>query len=303
MKFKFIDKIGLEIEGGWVNGRSDLTQDGSLRYDEFTAVSYRDDYDARTKIGELISPRPHATLEEAVNFLNKNWPDDMTARCGFHIHFSLKNIRYYGQLMNKDFFDFFMGKMREWATDYCCSNPQFWDRIENNNRYSRTSFSPEKQIKATAKGDHRYTHLNYCFAMHKTIECRLFPTFESAETAISALTALVNCVEGWLESNPCAIDDTSEALDFTNEQGNEPIEESLEMSLDENELPLSLKPFNFFLDNPAEKKPTKFFETESSPIVKPKRPYVRRKNPYQNPYSKYYYGKPPTNIIVDEPGF
>jgi hypothetical protein len=189
---KYIDKIGIEIEGGWSERRDDLIPEGSLREADFPDCAC---------YGEIISA-PLDSENQAITFVRENWPDGTAERCGYHVHFSFKNISFYSLCISRDFYNKFLIAMDEWGKR-SCKNPLFWKRLSGDNRFCRKEFIPERQIHNTKKGiDLRYTHWNYCYAFHKTIECRLFPTFQDAETAVSGLKALISFVEGYLESIP-----------------------------------------------------------------------------------------------------
>ena len=191
---KYLDHIGVEIEGGFKEKPKVLLEnDGSLRRDEFYNSNY---------VGEIISP-PLEEKEDLFKFMEENWPTEVTARCGFHFHFSLKSILFYTQLMSEKFYkNYFMRDMRKWGKDYPCNNKSFWSRLDDGNHFCRAMFIPDKQIPLTQKVETRYTHLNYCYAMHKTIECRLFPMFVEFETGQSAIETLINCIENYLTKNP-----------------------------------------------------------------------------------------------------
>jgi len=189
--FKFIDKIGLEIEGGWSKSRSDLTPDGSVRLQDF------DDSEV-AMCGELIS-KPFASKELCEKFILSNWPTSTQPKCGFHIHFSLKDISYYVALMSPEFLNYFCDKMSEFGKSYPIQNEQFWDRLAGNNKFCRKAYEGEFQIRAKKKNDcNRYTILHYAYGIHKTIESRLLPTFVSAETALAAFNATISIVEEYL---------------------------------------------------------------------------------------------------------
>lgn len=221
---KYLSLIGLEIEGGWKEKpNSKLYDDMSIKNSEFYDSQY---------IGEIKSP-PCEEKEDLFKFMEENWPTEVTMRCGFHVHFSLKSILFYTQLMDEKFYkNYFLKDIKKWGKDYPCTNKSFWNRLENGNHFCTNNFYPDLQTKLTTKVELRYTHLNYCYLMHKTIECRLFPMFVEFETGQSAIEALLNCVENYLLENPY-----------------QEIEEKIELE-DENtiELPekFKVRPFNLY---------------------------------------------------------
>lgn len=195
MAFKYIDRVGLEIEGGWNYNREDLIPEGSL---------YAEHFNNSACFGELITKEPIDNLEGVLAFLDKNWPTETQVKCGYHIHFSLKDINLYSACMTKGFMDGFVECMRKWAQDFPCRNPHFLRRLSGENNFCRHTFIPEKQVGITKKvhnNDTRYTLFNYCYGMFKTIECRLFPTFGEVRAAKAATVALIQYVEEFLEKN------------------------------------------------------------------------------------------------------
>lgn len=280
--WKFIKQVGLEIEGGWKDSRQDLVYDGSLRYDEFKNIDY-DDYSVKRKIGELVT-KPFSSLKEVLDFIDNNWPDESTERCGFHVHTSFHNIAIYSQLMEQVFFHFFLKTMEDWAKDRPCSNKFFWNRLNNGNKYCRKEFIPDKQINQRSKGEHRYTHLNYCYSFHKTVECRLFPVFESVETAKSATVAYLNCIESFLKQNPPQQDAIVDTMEFSENPSNE-LSEKIELiedfKIQEINDKLILKPFNLF-ENSSGEKTTKYFSKVREKKQKSIIHGYKRINPYTN---------------------
>jgi hypothetical protein len=204
MIWKHLKSVGIELEGAWDTKRDDLVPDGSIRCDMFkNPVSY----------GEYVS-KPFSNYEELINCVKENYPDETNPKSGMHSHCSFKTIGYYSLLMSKNFYEYFLSEMEKWAKDNNITNPLFWKRLEGNQSdYCAKYFCPEEQIKYKTKeaaraltkngNQTRACHLNYCYGQHKTLENRLFPTFICVETAVSALTAYLTCIETFLEES-CA---------------------------------------------------------------------------------------------------
>jgi len=194
MTFKFIDKVGIEIEGGWnvVPPCGPVGSDGSVQV-------------SAPFVGEIRS-RPLARYETVMDYVRNNWPTATNRTCGFHVHVSLKNEFAYSLLMDKRFYDFFIARITAWATAQPIRNQNFWDRLNGLNTYCQKRFSPDIQAERTYKDGIRYAHLNFCFLQHGTLECRLFPTFKQADTAVKAVTEFLSIVEEWLENAPESIE-------------------------------------------------------------------------------------------------
>ena len=236
MKFNFIDKIGVEIEGGWDKTRDDLIPDAGIRMDDFKKSAI---------CGELVS-KPIDNYDEVEAFLRANWPTETQSMCGLHFHFSFKDISHYTALMHKSFHKFFLDSMQKFGESYPIQNNHFWNRLEDKNKFCKNRFAPNEQIflkKKISNDPGRYTQLHYAYGLHKTIESRLLPTFVTVECAIAGLQAHIACFEGFLDANP------PKPFDFNQEI-------MLDEVIDEKELehikvkkfaPPKVKPFNIFM--------------------------------------------------------
>jgi hypothetical protein len=234
-QLKFIAKIGGELEGGWNKQRTDLIPDGSV---------HAQDFSNSVVTGELLTPKPLDNLEDCLTWLKDNYPTETTGRCGKHWHFSFNSINSYTQLMDMKFYDYFIDEMKKFGKLYPITNEQFWNRLDNKNQFCKKLFIPEKQIKITKKVNsdpNRYTHLNFAWGIHKTLECRLFPTFISYKTAQAALIALVDCIENYLEQAPAVKEVIEEELSFEDD-GAKNSDESVEVKSGL----FKLKPFNLY---------------------------------------------------------
>lgn len=233
-EFKYISHIGSELEGYWKDKPDlPLVKENSLRAEEAPDCKY---------MGEINSP-PFPNLEELFVFNKKYYPSKVGQKCGNHYHISLKSITYYSQLMAPVFYyEHFLPAMKKWGEDFPITNENFWNRLNNKNIFCVGKFIPEIQVVIVEKiqtdeeRQKRYTHLNYCWGRHKTVECRLFPMFHDYKTAESGISALTDCIENYLDQNPPlpedinddVIDDISEIQKFGT---------------------IKLKPFNLFTHN------------------------------------------------------
>lgn len=187
MEFRFIDKVGVELEGGWNTMPSlRVKSDGSVNAFG-SAVT-----------GEVVT-NPSSDIEKIILDIETNYPEVINKSCGFHIHTSFKNLNYFSCLTLEDFYEFFFTKMNQWGKDYPCKNPEFWDRLNGTNTFCLKDFNPELQLENSFS---RYTQVNFCaFCHHKTVECRLLPMFKAKTTAIAALRAVLNVYEEWIANN------------------------------------------------------------------------------------------------------
>jgi len=187
-KFKFIQKVGVELEGGWENRPSgyDIHTDSS--------VSCRG-----TLKGESRT-EPKKSVAELFEEINTKYPDDIDKSCGFHVHISLKEGMY-PALMEEGFYKYFLYRMGILAkyirnagneTDY----KNFLYCFGNHNTYCIRLFKPEEQMSGK---EGRRSMLNFCsIKKHGTLECRLFPMFEKRSTARMAAYEYIDTVETYL---------------------------------------------------------------------------------------------------------
>lgn len=191
MELKFIDRIGIELEGAWTAKPINMIHDGSVK----GLPGYK---------GEVVSPP--LKYNDIETFLSANCPTYVNETCGLHVHVSFKdNTISYLSLMEKGFFEYFSNYMRTWGKVNLPNHTEFWNRLEGKNIFCAKVFQPEAQINSITKdyntGAARRTQLNYCYAMHKTIECRMFPAFNDPKTIKLCVDALLDCYESYLANN------------------------------------------------------------------------------------------------------
>ncbi len=210
MALKFISKIGVELEGGWLvppDTDYEIHEDISVKNGFEGFPFFKKGKENCQHWGEIAS-KP-LRISGVMSFLDANFPDDTNESCGFHIHISVKRTIDYARLMKRDFFNAFLEATRAWGKDegIPLTDP-FWARLEGKNRFAKKIFRPEAQIAVTGKTgaeagefgtDTRRTLLNYCWSMHRTLECRLFPGWKDKALCKKAVDFFVTFVEGYLE--------------------------------------------------------------------------------------------------------
>lgn len=207
MSYDQINLMGLEIEGYWQSMPpvGALDYDGSVEFPVGEPPDYPIVPDAPPRtgsgvlgetidtdgplIGEAVSePLPP---NQAVAWLEDNYPYTVNSTCGLHIHFSFPAPNYQ-LLMDDGFYDLFMEQLWGWGED----NPvpdQFWNRINGHNTTCRDEWDPDRQIQSGH--DARYTIWNFqAFRSHGTAECRVLPAFEDVELAQEAVLFVTDTV-------------------------------------------------------------------------------------------------------------
>lgn len=251
--FKYIYKVGCELEGAYITGRNDLHEDASFGAGSFKSGRYR-------SIGEYVS-KPFDNSVDFFKCIIENFPDDSVPQCGYHIHVSFKKPTYYVPLMEVEFFEYCLKKLSDWGNNYQWTDgikrDEFWNRFNGGNKYCRREFIPDEQAAFKEKGVNRLsrrTILHYCYGQTGTLELRLFPMFNDAKTAISAATAFIKCVESYLEDHPPKEMLVIDSLDEENQEPPLETEEEV-IALDDNGKKIrnvikkkleKMKPFNFF---------------------------------------------------------
>ncbi len=189
---------GLELEGGWMDTSipkhtTQLHADGSVRNLSSDCPH----------VGEIASP-VISSAETARRWLIRHYPDSVNDSCGFHIHIGVSLLNY-TRLMDEDFHKFYLKQMNEFYEEHKGERgfDLFKYRLDGKNIYCQKKFRPEEQLQRTeAYGPRRthprYSQLNYCWARHGTMECRVFPCFPRAASSVAAFTAFTDCVNTFL---------------------------------------------------------------------------------------------------------
>lgn len=185
---KFINLVGVELEGGWDHAPERMIRDGSVNFPRALNVQYP---------GEIPSP-PFPFTDALKKWIKENYPPHVNETCGFHIHVSFTRLFYYQVLMSKKFFDFFLKEAKKWGEDQGVTNEAFWNRLNGRVHFCAPAYHPDEQAAARGKGPARYSALNYCFSLHKTIESRLMPMFETPDEAWEAVKFTVNTMRRYL---------------------------------------------------------------------------------------------------------
>jgi hypothetical protein len=199
-----IKAIGVELEGGWQNNTpAGMHRDGSVTVD------------ARY-VGEISSePLPDIAAAEA--WMRVNYPQQVNSSCGLHVHVSTNELNY-SRLMEPEFAQFFEGRMAEFLSQGLANGRPGYDllrqRFQGLNRYCQKKFIPEQQLFMRDRyGDvtthPRYAQLNFCYARHGTLECRMFPCFPNVDDGVAAVKAFYDTVFDYLGQFKAVKDESS----------------------------------------------------------------------------------------------
>lgn len=188
-------KIGVELEGGW-NFNETRVRELAARF----GANFHYDGSVHTgaDLNAEISTKPYATVGRLLNAMEEMYPHEVNNSCGMHVHVSFDE-HVYGTLMSQKFYFYFLLRWEAWGKRLNIRNPEFWSRLKGENQYCLRNHAPVGQMTRTSRDGIRYAHLNYCYALHGTIECRLLPMFKDKAIAGKAIRELVSIYEDYLE--------------------------------------------------------------------------------------------------------
>ena len=185
-----IAAYGIELEGAWDYEPSGAVHDGSIEGCDLEEVGY---------MGELPSP-PLYSLDATAKWIRSYFYNATNETCGMHVHMSFKNLADYALMMDgKAFQDFLMENLYTWAQRNLGSDHPIFPRLGGDNPMCELNYIPDDQIDKTEKGNERYNVLNFCYALHTTLEIRVLPSFETSDEAVGAVTYLSELVNTWLK--------------------------------------------------------------------------------------------------------
>lgn len=222
MTLKYIDKIGVELEGAWdKNG----TIPSGLKNEESIFIKHRcgniqaNPLTCGCKSSEKLSRvkevpisgdwyekeavSPPMKLDSIMEWLKGYYPTVSNKTCGMHVHVSFKSSGSYLKLMDNKFNAYFLDFMdkkgkadKEIGTDF------YFERMTGKNKFCTKLFRPAEQVEVTngANNQIRYSLLNFCWKLHGTLECRMFPMYPNPQIAGKAIVAFIDCVESYLDT-------------------------------------------------------------------------------------------------------
>ncbi len=196
----FIDRVGLELEGGGFRkgrGTPGWHHDGSVNREL-----------GEGDAGEVATPKPYRTWTYLKRWVTKEYPKSVDSSCGLHVHTSFRDPSDYARLMEPRFNEYFMGRWdrfirreKKRCSPYSKARKdleRLEARFQGDNNYCTKSFQPLDQWYWNTRGSDRYTQLNFCYGLHKTLECRLLPMFCDLALGLRAIRYLLSTYELFL---------------------------------------------------------------------------------------------------------
>ena len=187
MPFRFINQVGIELEGQWDEARMprNLGTDGSLHGFSGNGIT-----------GEARS-RPMTS--RWAEWVRETYPDRVNISCGLHVHLSFRTEYQVMRLMDSQFRDYFMPRMRRWGVrNELPAEHAFFSRLAGRNQYCRSGWEPDAGVRGLIE---RYCGINFvAIRVHGTVEFRFLPMFPSRQIdlSIDAIRHLIRTVENYL---------------------------------------------------------------------------------------------------------
>jgi len=206
-----IKGIGIEIEGAWLktNPKTGAVQpDGSVS--GFSSRSY---VLGEVALGPFFSEEADTISSYFANIesvANEYFPDKTNSTCGVHFHFSTKRLADYVKLMRPEFYVKYRKAIEEYAqktrlsvlTQKRIKGNHLINYRGKNKNYCFDTFAPEQQYTVFKKYDEgRYRQLNFCFAKHGTLECRVFSAKITRKKLIASLRWLFKFINDYLDED------------------------------------------------------------------------------------------------------
>ena len=199
---EFIDKIGVEFEGGWAGdpGIAPLDMDIVVDRSIDGTMASIDKRLNSPHVGEIISePMERSKLAP---FIDKYWPTETNSTCGYHIHLSFKKPLYYSLCTRKTFFFDLLDSIQAKCDELELPDKHYLrTRMRGGNPFVNFDFDPQGQIELQRKNGInrvRYGALNFCAKVHGTMEFRLYPTFRKKPEAHTFTDLYLDFVENYL---------------------------------------------------------------------------------------------------------
>lgn len=160
------------------------------------------------RVGEVVS-KPLANYKDVVRFLNDCWPDKSNKTSALHFHLSFLDSSYYSCLMEQSFGIYFRECLQKFAVENNLNQvmqSRIFNKCEHSQYYCKDNFIPLNQVYVKQKIWHdnspnRYTILNFCYGLHKTMECRVFSSHTKLKIGIDCWKWLAKTVEDYLDNN------------------------------------------------------------------------------------------------------
>jgi hypothetical protein len=152
--------------------------------------------------GEIVSNIIKA--EEIEKWFNDNEMaiGETNRSCGIHVHVGGLTMVEYGILMEVPFHLYLKTELLKWGEEMNIRRgSQFFQRLEGTNTYCRDKFNPQQQKMDLEKTSVRYCFVNYCWALHGTLEIRVLPSFQKHSLRSKAVDKVIDIIHSYINKN------------------------------------------------------------------------------------------------------
>ena len=149
------------------------------------------------EVGEVASKK--LRVNEVKDFILDNYPSEVNSSCGLHCHLNFKNGKKdYNIISTEKFYNYFLSEIENWALNRNINQgSRFWKRLKGC-QYAKREFNADIQIQ---EGSDRYTHINYCYSKHKTVEIRLGTMFNNKDISVEYVHKVIEIFNDYLNRN------------------------------------------------------------------------------------------------------
>lgn len=150
--------------------------------------------------GELTSP-VYKRISSLQKWADINYPVKTNRTCGGHFHVSFDDLSLYSKLIEPEFPKALIAHLHKFGVENKVNpDSSLFKRLAGGCDYALLTYHPEEQLFCSDKGSGRYTAVNYCWGVHKTIEIRVLPAFQKKYLYISILKSIDVFIDRYLES-------------------------------------------------------------------------------------------------------
>lgn len=195
---KYINKVGIELEGGWSERVGDVIRcrPRHLKSDGSVCVSL----DGIGWVGEIASHPITPSAQVLGQWIRRNYPDKVNDTCGIHVHVSTLWENDYAKLINRDFQVCLFQFLKDFGEKHKLgTNHELWTRLKGGRSYCKPQWKGNSQFEGGS--DDRYTAINFmAYKRHGTVEIRVLPAFRDAHMAVKGIYTVIRAVESFLST-------------------------------------------------------------------------------------------------------
>jgi hypothetical protein len=222
---KFFDKVGIEIEGGWLDvkrvhpffkGDSSSVVPGFFHISQAGVLGNHPIY-TYPVCGEINS-EPLDGRTKIYKWLKNCYPDGFADATAIHMHVSFPKLSDYAKIMTEHFCDIVIERFGEFGKNEVdgkdAAAASFWKRFHGQNQWSQRGFGDiYHSSKSRAFNFRAFLGDNWGHRKYKTFEFRMMPTFEKRTTAHKGIKLYLDIIKEVLHKNSPPKDQVQNSLE------------------------------------------------------------------------------------------